>query len=213
MAIVKDTMYHPNGFHNSATTYNYGMLDPDVGAQIAGQQKVAEISTQPALQANQMKQDRFNSVFPWLQGQMGSFGSQMATAGGDSGQSPTIKVGGVWNPQQIQQQVNDTRAQNDRTTATKNAADASSLSGRGFGSNSPLLQALYGQNAAANLGTNTQAENQLRTQTAQQNAEHLLGTQTAKENQFASRQREDIERKKPIFSTYNSLIAALGGLV
>lgn len=184
-----------------------------VKPQLASQEKVAQIGADASKFPAQMQQDRFNQVFPWLQGQLGSLQSQMATAGGQSPKSPEITVGGVYNPQQIQQQVNATRAQGDQAMNSTIRQNTQQNAGKGFGSNSPLLQALNGQARASNLGTNTMAEQQFRNQAAQANAGHVLQTQQAREGQFASRQNEDIERRKPYWSTMNSLIGALGGLV
>ena len=134
---------------SNAYTGNWA-ANPDIAAQGAQEQANTKLAISPALQANQLKQERFNSVFPWLQNFAGSLGSNLATAGGSSGKSPEITVGGVWNPQQIQQQVNATRAQNDQGMRSQNAQAAGQTAGMGFGSHSPLLQALYGQNFAAN---------------------------------------------------------------
>lgn len=203
--------YAQSSMHALGLDPNYQLAEAERG-RLAGQ-KQAETAVQPALQANQMRQERFNTIFPWLQNQIGSFGSNMATAGGASPKSPEITVGGVFNPQQIQQQVNATRATNDRAMQSQNAQQTNKLAGQGFGANSPLLAALQGQNFAANLGTNTQAEQQLRTTAAQQNAQQVLGTQQARETQFANRQREDIERRKPYFGLYGQMLSSLGGLV
>lgn len=162
-----------------------------------------------------LKQQRFDTVFPWLQGQLGSAfsGGGMASAGGQSPPSPEITVGGVWNPQQVQQQVNAARAGNDQTTAKRVQSAGQDMASRGFGSSSPLLQALQGQAYAANLGTNTTNEREIRNNAGQQNAQHLLGTQSARENQFASREKADIARRAPYWQTMNSLVGALSGLV
>lgn len=172
----------------------------------------SQIASAPAMAAEKFSERKFDTVWPWLQGQFGTLSGQLATAGGASGQGPHISTGGVWNPQQVQQQVNATRAQNDRSMNTQNQKATNEVAGRGFGSSSPLLQAIYGQNFAANLGTNTQAEQQLRTTAAQQNAEHTLGTQQASEQQFSNRQQEDIARRKPYWQTYNTLLQSLAGM-
>lgn len=187
--------------------------NPDIAAQGAWGLKSVEAQNKPALAALAQKDSHFNQLFPWLQNQIGAFNGNMATAGGNSGQSPTITVGGVWNPQQIQQQVNATRAQNDQSMQSQNRQQQQTTAGQGFGSHSPILQALQGQNFASNLATNTQAEQSLRTGTAQQNQQATLASQQAREAQFANRQREDIERRKPYFAQQSALIAALGGLM
>jgi hypothetical protein len=180
--------------------------------QREGQLEAARIGANASMYPHQLKQERFDTIFPWLQGQLGSFQSQMATAGGQSGPSPEITVGGVYNPQQIQQQVNSARATNDRTAAGQMRRQSQDVAGRGFGSSSPLLMAMNGMTQANNMATNTDSEREIRMGAAQQNAGHVLNTQQAREGQFASRQREDIERRKPIWNTYNNLLGSLVGL-
>jgi hypothetical protein len=170
------------------------------GQQIEGTLEGARIAANAAMYPANLQQQRFNSVFPWIQQQFSGYG------GGQGGQQPTIKVGGVWNPKQIQGQVNQTRAQNDQAMRTQQREQSQQAAAGGFGARSPLLAALQGQAFGANLGVNTQAEQQLRTQMSQMNAQQLLATQQAKEAQFGSRQKEDIQRK-------NALLAALSGLV
>ncbi len=175
----------------------------------------ARIGADAATLGARLQQQRFDTVFPWLQSQIGSFMSNpnFATAGGASGPSPEITVGGVYNPQQIQQQVNASRAHNDQAAQTQMQSQAQQTAGRGFGSNSPLLQALQGQTQANNLATNTDNEREIRMGAAGQNAQHLLGTQQAREQQFSSRQREDIERRKPYWAYQTSLLGALAGMI
>ncbi len=211
-----------------AIAANYGaspgggwMTDPDVSAYTNAQRYAADQNTKQAQIAADasrypatLKQQRFDTIFPWLQGQLGSLssGGGLATAGGQSGPSPEITVGGVWNPQQTQQQVNSARAKNDQTAQTTMRGQQQQLSAQGFGANSPLLQSLYGQTQANNLATNTSNEREIRNNAAQQNAQNLLSTQSARENQFANRQNEDIERRKPVWQTFNNLIGSLVGL-
>jgi hypothetical protein len=209
-------MFAQSPYARSSMQYLGPSASWQLGEQFRGQmaqQKLAETGIQPAMQANQMKQDRFNQIFPWLTGQAFGMGPQLARAGGQSGPGPSITVGGVWNPEQIQQQVNATRAQNDQSMQTQNRAAASDLAARGFGSNSPLLAALQGQNFASNLGANTQAEQQLRTTAAQQNAQQTLATQQAAEGQYHNRMQEEIARLQPYWSYQSALIGALAGLV
>jgi hypothetical protein len=129
------------------------------------------------------------------------------------GAGPKITVGGVWNPQQVQQQVNQTRAQNDRSTQTQQTGQAQQLAGRGFGSNSPLLQSLYGQSNANNLATNTNAEQQLRWNAAQGNQQAILNTQQAAAQNYGARQNELLQARGQDVGRVNALIAALSGIV
>lgn len=157
--------------------------------------------------AAQYRQDRWAAMWPWLQGQMG--GLLSSAPGGSSGPSPEITVGGVFNPQQIQQRVNAARASNDQAMRTTQRGQAEQLAGQGFGSSSPLLHALYGQAAAANQATNTANERELRNNAAEVNAKHVLSTQGARESQHASRMQEDIERRRNQIALYSNLLSAI----
>lgn len=156
---------------------------------------------------------RFNTVLPMLSSQFGNLQSMMATAGGQSGPSPEITVGGVLNPQQVQQQVNASRAANDQATQGRIMGMQQNMAGRGFGTNSPLAQALSTGMQNQNLATNTANERETRLNAAQMNAGQVLKSQQAREQSFSNRQNESIERTKPYFSSYNALLASLAGLV
>ena len=201
---------------SKSTSYSHGAFETQGGNTSRPESFSTTGSEQSGINAGayaqDLRQQRFNAIFPWLQGQIGNFGSNFATAGGQSPKSPEINVGGVWNPQQIQQRVNAARSQNDQAMRTMQRGQQEQLGGQGFGANSPLLAALQGQTAASNLATNTANEREVRNTAAEQNAKHVLGTQSAREAQFASRQQEDIERRKPYFALYGSLINSLSGL-
>lgn len=158
------------------------------------------------------KEQRFGVVWPYLTNQLNSLS---AGGGGGSpvGTQPTINTGGVYSPDQIQAQVNASRATTDQSTATNIKNQGQSLAGKGFGSNSPLMAALSGQAQAAGVASNASNETNLRTNAAQMNAKQQLAGQTEAENQYASRQQEDIERHRNYLSSYNSLIGALSGLI
>lgn len=187
-------------------------VNPDIAAQGTQERMNTQLAISPALQANQMKQQRFDQLFPWLQGQASGLQSAFGNTAGSVGLGPNITVGGVWNPQQIQQQVNATRAQNDQSMQSQNRQQQQTTAGQGFGSHSPILAALQGQNYAANLGANTQAEQQLRTTAAQQNAQQTLATQQARQGQYNQQQQQITERGRTYAQTYSALLNALGGL-
>lgn len=234
MAIVRQVSF--NAGHGPGSpfgtqggeSYN-NMLDRDVQYQTDAQRDIAsgrnaadleqsriaaDASRFGASYAPNLQQNRFNRIFPFLTSQFaGLQGGMSGTAGGQSGPSPEISVGGILSPSQISQQINAMRAGNDQAGASQMARQGSETAGRGFGSNSPLLAALRGQTAANTLSENVGGEREIRLSAAQQNAQHLLGTQQAREGQFAARQREDIERRKPYFSMANTLLSTLGGMM
>lgn len=169
------------------------------------------------LQAAQLtegnRMSRFNQILPMLSGQFGRLNNGFATAGGTNTPMPPISAGPTLNPQQIQQQVNTSRAANDQATAGQMQQSNSSLAGRGFGSNSPLQMALNQGMQNNNLATNTANETATRLNAAQLNASQRLNSQQALSNQWATGNQLDIQRRAPIFAQQNALIAALGGLV
>lgn len=166
----------------------------------------ADASKFPAM----MQQNRFNKVFPWLTGQAGAIGNN---AGDFGNGGPQIHTGGILNPQQIQQQVNAARAGNDQTTESQQQTQRQQLGGRGFGSNSPLLQALYGQSNASNLATNTANERDIRLGAAQKNASQLLATQGKAADVYGQRQAEKLQARGQDKQSYSALLAALSGIV
>jgi hypothetical protein len=191
--------------------------------QRGNQKDIAQIGADAATLPARLQQQRFGQVFPWVQGQLGGLGAWGSGGGaafgagntspGQVGQQPQINAGPVWTQDQIQQQVNGQAAQNDAKTGGQVRDIQSSTAGRGFGSNSPLAQALGTMAQGQNTATNANMAQQTQWNAAQGNAQQQLAGQTAQENQFASRQNEDIERHKVIAGRQNALIAALAGMV
>lgn len=174
----------------------FGVLDPD--AKYAGD---------TARRGQDLQQGRFNSIFPLLSGQLNSsFGADKSNIGG----LPVIDRNPIYNPAQINAQVNSQRALNDQSAQTQQRLAQQSVASRGFGSNSPLAAALQGQIGAQNMATNSEADRSIRMGAAQQNAQHKLGAQTAYEGAY-------VDRLKPWLSyqgqQQNALMAALSGLV
>jgi hypothetical protein len=174
-----------------------GIMDPDVERQ-----------AQAAELPHMLKQQRFNTLLPWLQGQMGSAFS----VGGQSGPSPEISVGPTLNSQQVQQQVNAARAANDMATQGRTQGIQRQMGASGFGANSPLAMALTQSARNQNMATNTGNERDIRLGAAEMNAGQIFKTQMGREQQFASRQDEDIRRRTQQNSQYNALLSALSGL-
>ena len=208
MAFIQQLATGPTWYQNVgagpriSATMPFAMKDPDVERQ-----------AQAAELPHKFAQQRFNQIFPLLQSQLGQAQAGYQTPGGASGQSPEITVGPMWNPQQIQQQVNASRAANDQATAGRMQGVQRQVGASGFGSNSPLAMALQNNLQNQNLATNTANERETRMKATQENANQIFRTQMGREQQFAARQGEDIERRKPYFSTFNSLLGALSGLV
>lgn len=177
-------------------------------------QNVARMQAEAAKYPAQLQQERFNQVFPWLQGQIGGLmGNLSQSVGGASGQGPHISAGPTINPQMMQQQINAMRARSGQQLATQQRMNASQASARGMGAQSPLVQAM---NNSAAMGARAQqmgGERDIRLGAATTNAEQTLRSQQAREAQFASRQGEDIERRRTTLGMFPQLFSSLSGLV
>lgn len=194
-----------------------------------------EAQRQNDLSIAQMPWDFKNKVFgtfsPLLQGLFGQVGGMLGGASGSGtggapppasspGPQPTITAGPVWNPQQIQQQVNAGQAQNAATANAQQQTNQKKLAGQGFGSNSPLLAGLN-QAAANNLmAQNATTARQVPWNAAQGNATQLLNSQQAQEGQWQDYQQSDIARRQQALTAQgqqlnfgSSLVAALAGMV
>lgn len=129
------------------------------------------------------QQAKMNQLWPGLVGQVfGQPGYRIGMAGGVHVPTPHISTGQIWGPQQIQEQVNLTRATNEQRGAGDLMRQQQDLTGRGYGSGSPIMAALGQVNRMGTMATNTAAENNLRTQMAQMNSQHLLQSQQAAAN-------------------------------
>ncbi len=207
------------------------MLDANLGqqeresqrglaGQLAGyrtQQAIANTQANAAKYPHTLQQGRFDQVFPWLQGQFNNAGGLFGQSGyngqGQVGQQPWISDAPVYTPEQIQQQVNAARAHTAASVAGQQRQVEQKMAGQGFGSRSPLATSLAQRMAMKGLSAGTQAENDLRVQAAGENAKQVLGAQAAREGQFASRQKEEIDRNRTLQSYLSGLMASMVGMV
>lgn len=145
-------------------------------------------------------------LWPWAK----NFAARSATAGGKSPFGPEITVGGIWNPQQTQQQVNAMQAGIAESTASRIREMQGRVAGHGFGANSPLAQQLAQGYQNQALGQQVGGERDIRLQAAQANAGQLLRTQALRQQQFEEAQKIDVERRKPYFALLGSLLGNFG---
>src|ERR1700676_1047719 len=90
--------------------YGASQTRENLATQQAGETQRAQIAAHAAMLGPQLQQQRFQQVLPLLSGQIGATGSQNPyTIGGGVPAGPTIGANGVYNQQQIQQQVNTQR--------------------------------------------------------------------------------------------------------
>lgn len=197
-----------------------------LGATQAGENYRAQLAADAQKYAANLHAQQFNKLFGTLSGALGNFGGggggngsgAMYGGGGFAGfpaavPSPTISVGPVYTPQQIQQQVNAARAHNDTQLGTQLKQQQGEMANRGFAQGSPLQQALANQSQIANMVSNTQAGTQIPWEAAQANANQVLSTQQARESQYATRQKEVIEKANAQNQYRGGLLSALASLL
>lgn len=197
---------------NGPDVQGQGFAREQLGTQQAGETQRANIAANASMYPAKLAMERFGQVFPYLQSRFNQYGPNNGGPASTNGNSPEITVGPVWNGQQIQQQVNQSRAANDAATQSQQRQMQQQLGGQGFGSNSPLAAALGSGMQNQNLMTNTQNETGIRNNAAQVNAGQVFNTQQARSQQFAQRQQEGLQAAQIRAGQGNALLAALAGL-
>ena len=142
------------------------------------------------------KQQAFGALMPLIRGGL--------SGRGGGGRDPAIFRGPIWSPQDVQQNVNTARAYNDQRLGSDVADMEARTSAQGFGSRSPLIEALRQNYQMNNLVANTGAATDIRLRTTGENAKHRLESETAYEDAVTKRQATEAQK-------YNALIQALMG--
>jgi hypothetical protein len=182
------------------------------------QQKVAQTQAEASKYPAQLQQERFGQIFPLISGAYNQLSSELAGGGtASAGGAPTagqpqITVQAALPPEVLQQQINAQRAAIDAQTAGKIRETQAGLAGRGYGSGSPLGQALGVMASGQGMAAKAATEQQTRQQAAQDAATRLLAQQQAVEQQYATRQSEALQRAQIVAQRQNAIIAALTGL-
>ena len=200
-----------SALQNASIAGQEQMNNANIAAQeqgYASNQKIASINAAAAELPAQLQQQRFSTVMPYLSNALGQASSSSGNLSGTAQTTgePRISARPVYTNQQIQQQVNQQTASNDQSTATQQKQVNNQMGGRGFGSNSPLAQALGMGLQNQNLATNTQNAASTRLNSAQANATQQLAGQQAQETQYANRQNEAIQRSQ-VYQNYLSSAA------
>jgi hypothetical protein len=187
--------------------YGYG-ADPTMVQQGLSRE---QMGLEKQLAGNQLdwQKQKFNTILPLLTGGLN------AARGGIPGANiptPQITAGPVYNPQQMQAQKNliGSQAQGDIGTQQKQIAQSSA--GRGFGSNSPLQQALSTEAAGMGRAGERQAQTQAGLTMAAQNAQQRLASQQAAAQAQLGAAQIGVEAQRPWWQLQSSLIGALAGL-
>lgn len=185
--------------------------------QLAQQGALTRQQIEASLAPTRFAQSKFNTLFPWVQQQMGGM------LGGGKGQfgyngpglpaPPPISDAPVYSEQQINQNVNAQRAENDAATVSKQRGVQGQMASRGYGANSPLSMALQNSLSMGNLATNTANERDLRWQAAQGNATQRLEAQKARATQDLGYRGEETKRGIAGTQQQTALMSALLGML
>lgn len=133
-------------------------------------------------------------ISPYVKSVLGStVGSQV---GGQAGPQPAINTNPIYSPQQIQQQMNAAFSSNDSRTATLMKQLMESSAARGFGGNSPAMQAQQTQLGIANNVANATAQREIPLQYAQPNADQAYRVNQLQQTQWQQQQDQDIRRRQ-----------------
>lgn len=162
----------------------------------AGDNYRAQLAAEASRYPHELRQSRFNTLLPYFYGQLNDLNNERV--GGQSPAGPPIRTDPILNEQQIQQQVNAANARNEVATGTAMRNLLNTTGGRAVGANSPMVQAIMANLAAANLNTNTGNETNLRLAAAKDNRQLGFNIDRALEEQFATRQQEDIARRQAL---------------
>ena len=196
----------PQGNPNGVQGTSVWQIDPDT---------MYQANTQKTLQKNQLdwQKQKFGTLLPYLNNLMGMGQASNMPGPAAGGVQPRIGGGPLWTQQQINQNINANRAQTDQSVATQNRAMQNQVASRGFGTSSPLAQALSNQMQLGGMAQKADYGRQFQQQARQDNLRYALDVGRAQENQFASRQKEANDRRQIQANQTSSLIGALGGLI
>ncbi len=163
-------------------------------------------------QQEQMKQARLKSLLPMFSQGMagGGFGG---APGGMAAPKPEITVGGIYSPEALQAQINQTRAANDQGAATQIQQNQNQMAGRGMSTSSPLAMALGNQINAANMANNAGGESQLRFDAASANAKQRTASEGLRNQQWGMGEDQDIRRRTQQANQSQNFMTLLAGLL
>ena len=156
--------------------------------------------------------EKFNQVFPMIQGAIGGIGSASAGGGGGGGQAQ-LAPSSVYTSGMIDQSVNSMKANNAQQSATMQRKNASDNAAGGFGSNSPLLAALNNQAAMGAMQANTSGERDLRLGAAAANAKQGLGAAQSNNQARIGFEQNANDARRTNVNARTSLLQALAGML
>lgn len=203
----QDVTFANNAMQTKAQQDNAAMGD---STQRRGQDLNFQLGKMPF----DWQRERFGQVFPLFQTALNNFGTGgTERVGGANTPTPDVTVGGVLTPEQIAMQKNAAFAHNAGTAATQNRATASNAAARGMSSQSPLVQALMGQQNAARMVSDSDAARQIELDAAGANAKQRTTSEALREQTWQAENQLDINRRQAASQQQNALLAALAGVL
>lgn len=168
-----------------------------------------DLSFQSSMAPVTLARDRFNSVLPMFQQALAAGPGEKV--GGQNTPQPGVTVGGVYTPQQIEEQVNAAYAKNAGQTDTARRLATESAAGRGIAPQSPLLSALNGQLLAAQMAADADAGRNIRFDAAGANAKQQTASEGLRGELWQADNAMEIQRRQMADNSRNALLAALAG--
>jgi hypothetical protein len=161
---------------------------------------------------------KFDSVFPYLTGQMDKLFDSRKT--GVQSQNLPVRdtnVDQIYSNDWVNQSINRADAFADMATANQQRGIRNSSAGRGFGANSPLAAALTNRSQRANLATKVGNRRDVMLQAEEANQRQRFANQQSQVQRDLALNEADVDRKRLeqdyYATTYSPLIAALAGIV
>ena len=208
----------------------------DVGERVSTRGQ--DLDFRAAMAPVEWQRERFNQVLPLFTGVMrdfgtfegggqpsGTMGTEMYSAlggqasgtsrglGGSNLPAPEITVGGVFSPEQTQQQLNAGYARNAMMADTQRRRIGESAGGRGMSGSSPLLSALSSGVGAAQMATDAETARETKLGHSKANAEQRLASEGLRSQQWSQANQGDIARRQLVQQQQNALVMALAGMM
>jgi hypothetical protein len=186
----------------------------DADQQLTGTKYASDAETTRLVDKLVYADQKFNLVYPFVQQSIQNAQNQTSPpTPGLSFSPPAISTRGVYSAGQVQKQVNQAVARNDARTNSQILQTQRDLAGRGFSSNSPLLEAVRVGLTGQNLRANNDAETQIRLSASQANADQILKAQELVNAQFNQQQEVALESEKNQITRQVGLVDALAQMI
>jgi hypothetical protein len=188
------------------TGEQYGADKQFDGVVLSENAETARLTTKLAF-----AQTKFDQVYPFVHDSLVNTQNGVTTPG-LLADPPFVSSRGVLTAAQIQAQINAAWAKNDSRTTALIAQTQKDLAGRGFSSNSPLLEAVAASYQGQNLRANLEAATSITIQAAQANADQVLKGQGLANDQYNQRQSVSLESERNQVTRQVGFVSALAQL-